>query len=63
MASAQDMRRRIATVITPVANLVAAQGPGGALRQVLEIAIDGYGRLPSEGCRRTTLATASRLSG
>ena len=47
MASAQDVRRRIATVITPVANLVAAQGPGGALRQVLEIAIDGYGRLPS----------------
>ena len=47
MASAQDVRRRIATVITPVANLVAAQGPGGALRQVIEIAIDGYGRLPS----------------
>jgi uncharacterized protein (DUF697 family) len=47
MASAQDVRRRIATVITPVANLVASQGPGGALRQVIEIAIDGYGRLPS----------------
>jgi hypothetical protein len=34
-------------VISPVANLVTAQGAGGALRQVLEIAIDGYGRLPS----------------
>ena len=47
MASAQEVRRRIATVITPVANLVTAQGAGGALRQVLEIAIDGYGRMPS----------------
>ncbi|HKN42407.1 MAG TPA: EcsC family protein [Propionibacteriaceae bacterium] len=47
MASAQDVRRRIATVMTPVANLVAAQGAGGVLRQVLEIAIDGYGRMPS----------------
>jgi uncharacterized protein (DUF697 family) len=47
MASAQEVRRRIATVITPMANLVTAQGAGGALRQVLEIAIDGYGRMPS----------------
>ena len=47
MASAQEVRRRIATAIYPVANLVTAQGPGGALRQVLEIAIDGYGRMPS----------------
>jgi uncharacterized protein (DUF697 family) len=47
MASAQDVRRRIATVMTPVANLVTAQGAGGVLRQVLEIAIDGYGRMPS----------------
>jgi uncharacterized protein (DUF697 family) len=47
MASAQEVRRRIATVITPVANLVTAQGAGGALRQVIEIAIDGYGRMPS----------------
>ena len=47
MASAQDVRRRIATVMTPVANLVMAQGAGGVLRQVLEIAIDGYGRMPS----------------
>jgi len=45
--SAAEVRRRIATVITPVANLVTAQGAGGALRQVLEIAIDGYGRMPS----------------
>jgi hypothetical protein len=28
--------------MTPVANLVTAQGAGGALRQVIEIAIDGY---------------------
>ena len=47
MATAQEMRRRIATVISPVADLVTAHGTGGALRQVLEIAIDGYGRLPS----------------
>ena len=47
MASAQEVRRRIATVISPVADLVTAHGAGGALRQVLEIAIDGYGRLPS----------------
>lgn len=47
MASAEDVRRRIATVMTPVANLVTAQGAGGVLRQVLEIAIDGYGRMPS----------------
>ena len=47
MASAQEVGRRIATAISPVASLVTAQGAGGALRQVLEIAIDGYGRLPS----------------
>ncbi len=47
MASAQEVGRRIATAISPVANLVTAQGAGGALRQLLEIAIDGYGRLPS----------------
>jgi uncharacterized protein (DUF697 family) len=47
MASAEDVRRRIATVMTPVANLVTAQGAGGVLRQVLEVAIDGYGRMPS----------------
>lgn len=47
MASAQEVGRRIATVISPVANLVTAHGAGGALRQVIEIAIDGYGRLPS----------------
>src|SRR3954453_13695838 len=47
MAAAQEVGRRIATVIAPVANLVTAQGAGGALRQVIEIAIDGYGRMPS----------------
>ena len=47
MASAQDVRRRIVTVMGPVANLVTAQGAGGALRQVIEVAIDGYGRMPS----------------
>ena len=47
MATAQEVGRRIATAISPVANLVTAQGAGGALRQLLEIAIDGYGRLPS----------------
>jgi uncharacterized protein (DUF697 family) len=47
MASAQEVRRRIATVISPVADLVTVHGAGGTLRHVLEIAIDGYGRLPS----------------
>ena len=47
MASAQEVGRRFATVIAPVANLMTAQGAGGALRQVIEIAIDGYGRMPS----------------
>ena len=47
MASAQDMRQRIVAVMGPVANLVTAQGAGGALRQVIEVAIDGYGRMPS----------------
>ena len=47
MASAQEMRQRIVAVMGPVANLVTAQGAGGALRQVIEVAIDGYGRMPS----------------
>ena len=47
MASAQDVGKIIARGLGPVANIVAPQLAGGALRQVLELAIDGYGRLPS----------------
>jgi uncharacterized protein (DUF697 family) len=47
MASAQDVGKIIARGLGPVANMVAPQLAGGALRQVLELAIDGYGRLPS----------------
>ena len=46
MASAQDVGKIIARGLGPVANMVAPQLAGGALRQVLELAIDGYGRLP-----------------
>ena len=46
MASAQEVRRRIATVIS-LWQIWSPRKAGGALRQVLEIAIDGYGRLPS----------------
>lgn len=47
MPSAQQVGKMIARGIGPVATLVAPQVAGGALRRVLEVAIDGYGRLPS----------------
>ncbi len=46
MPSAQNVGRRIARGIAPVASIVGPQAAGGALRRVLEIAIDGHGRLP-----------------
>src|SRR3712207_7576555 len=47
MPSAQEMGKMIARGIGPVANAVAKpQAAGGMLRRVLELAIDGYGKLP-----------------
>jgi hypothetical protein len=46
MPLAQDVGKLIARGVGPVATIVAPQLAGGALRQVLELAIDGYGRLP-----------------
>src|SRR5687767_14793798 len=46
MPLAQDMGKLIARGVGPVASIVAPQIAGGALRRVLELAIDGYGRLP-----------------
>jgi uncharacterized protein (DUF697 family) len=47
MPSAADVGKIIARSIGPVAtSLVTPQLAGGALRRVLELAIDGYGRLP-----------------
>ncbi len=46
MPSAQEMGKMIARGLGPVATMVAPQLAGGALRRVLELAIDGYGRLP-----------------
>ena len=43
MASAQDVRRRIVTVMTPVANIVAAQGAGGALTTRARMAPHPFG--------------------
>jgi uncharacterized protein (DUF697 family) len=45
MPLAQDVGRLIARGVGPVATIVAPQLAGGALRRVLELAIDGYGRL------------------
>jgi hypothetical protein len=47
MPSPQDVGKLIARGIGPVATMVARpQAAGGALRRVLELAIDGYGKLP-----------------
>ncbi len=48
MPSAQGMGKLLARGIGPVASIVGSpQVAGGVLRRVLEIAIDGYGQLPS----------------
>ncbi len=54
MPSAQGIGRMLARGIGPVAGAVGPQMAGGALRRALEIAIDGYGKLPG------AKATASR---
>jgi len=46
MPSAQDVGRAIARGIGPVARSVNPGAAGGALKRVLEVAIDGYGRVP-----------------
>jgi uncharacterized protein (DUF697 family) len=47
MPSAQDVGKLIARGIGPVATMVSKpQAAGGVLRRVLELAIDGYGKLP-----------------
>ena len=47
MATAQEVGKLIARGIGPVAKAINPHGAGGALRQLLEVAIDGRGRLPS----------------
>jgi|tagenome__1003787_1003787.scaffolds.fasta_scaffold20543300_1 hypothetical protein len=46
MPIAQEVGRVIARGIGPVARSVSPAMAGGALRRVIEVAIDGYGRLP-----------------
>ncbi|MGI3784861.1 MAG: hypothetical protein ACRYG2_29225 [Janthinobacterium lividum] len=46
MPSAQEVGRAIARGIGPVARSMNPAGAGGALRRVLELAIDGYARVP-----------------
>jgi hypothetical protein len=46
MPSAQDVGRAIARGIGPVARSVNPGAAGGALKRVLEVAIDGYARVP-----------------
>lgn len=46
MPSAQGVGKMIARGIGPMATQVAPQAAGGLLRRVVEIAIDGYGRVP-----------------
>ena len=61
MPSAQGMGRIIARGIVPVASMVSPQLAGGALRRVLELAIDGYGRLP--GAKATAARQLQRHGG
>ena len=63
MPSAQEVGKMIARGIGPVAGIVAPQVAGGALRRVLEVAIDGFGRLPGRQGRRWSAAPAARRIG
>lgn len=47
MASASSVGKRIVLGLAPVATRMAPQAAGGVLRRVIEMAIDGVGRLPS----------------
>lgn len=58
MPTAQEVGRLIVRSISPV---VTPQVAGGALRRVLEIAIDGYGRLP--GAKSTAARQLQRHGG
>jgi hypothetical protein len=61
MPSAQEVGKMIARGIGPVAGIVAPQVAGGALRRVLEVAIDGYGRVP--GAKATAARQLQRHGG
>ena len=61
MPTAQGVGRMIARGIAPMARNVSPQAAGGALRRVLELAIDGYGRLP--GARTAAGRHLQRHSG
>jgi uncharacterized protein (DUF697 family) len=62
MPSAQDVGKMIARGIGPVATAVARpQAAGGALRRVLEMAIDGYGKLP--GAKASAARQLQRSGG
>jgi len=62
MPSAADVGKIIARGIGPVAtSIVTPQIAGGALRRVLEVAIDGYGRLP--GAKAVAAKHLQRNSG
>jgi hypothetical protein len=61
MPSAQEVGRAIARGIAPVARNVSPAAAGGALRRVLEVAIDGPGRLP--GARTVAARHLQRHGG
>ena len=61
MPTAQEVGRAIARGIAPVARSVSPGAAGGALRRVLELAIDGPGRLP--GARTVAAKHLQRHGG
>src|SRR3712207_2579526 len=62
MPSAQDVGKLIARGIGPFANAVAKpQAAGGVLRRMLELAIDGYGKLP--GAKASAARQLQRSEG
>ncbi len=61
MPTAQEVGRAIARGIAPVARSVSPGAAGGALRRVLEVAIDGPGRLP--GARTVAAKHLQRHEG
>ena len=61
MPTASEVGRAIARGIVPVARSVNPALAGGALRRVLEVAIDGYGRVP--GARTMAARHLQRHTG
>jgi len=61
MPTAQEVGKVIARGIAPVVNAVGPQAAGGALRWVLEIAIDGRGVLP--GAKAAAVRQLQRHGG